>query len=149
MVLIFVTAAVLSNGTLVRAKQLENMLCMLVTDAVLNKGTVIKEWQPANMLLMLVTDAVLPNTTNCNFRKPPNKFDKFVTLPSERTAARSHIANLTLLPPKVMLVKLGLPTSMSSQPVSYACKPLVVFFTFMLTEVRVPPFGVTVTMACL
>ena len=145
----FVTAAVLSNGTTVKDRQPLKMLCMFVTAAVLNNGTVTREAQSLNMLLMFVTDAVLGKLNDCNFLKPLNKFDKFVTLPIERTAARSHIANLTLLPPRVMLVKLGLPTSMSNQPVSYACRPLVVFFTFMLIEVSVPPFGVTVTMACL
>jgi hypothetical protein len=102
------------------------------------------------MLLMFVTAEVLAViNTSLKARNPENKEAKEVTLPMLRNAARSHIANLTLLPPRVMLVKLGLPTSMSNQPASYACRPLVVFFTFMLIEVRVPPFGVTVTMACL
>ena len=125
------------------------MPAMPVTAAVLNNGTVVREKQPLNMLVIFVTAAVPFNTTDCSLIKLVKRLLKFVMLPIERTATRSNIANLTLLPPRVMLVKLGLPTSMSNQPVSYACKPLVVFLTFILIEVRVPPFGVTVTMACL
>ena len=147
----FVTAAVLYKGTTVKDRQFLNMFCMFVAAAVLNNGAVTREEHSTNILLMFVTDAVLSSTTACSSRKFSNKLLRLVTLPIERTATRSHIATLTfaVVPPKVMLVKLGLPTSISNQPDSYACRPLVVFFTFMLIEVSVPPFGVTVTMACL
>jgi hypothetical protein len=39
MLLIFVTAAVLNNGTAWSVKQVENMLLIFVTAAVLNNGT--------------------------------------------------------------------------------------------------------------
>ena len=41
----FVAAAVLNNGTVVRKKQLRNILLMSVTVAVLNNGTVARAMQ--------------------------------------------------------------------------------------------------------
>ena len=40
---IVVTAAVLNSGTLLRERQLKNILLILATDAVLNSGTVSRE----------------------------------------------------------------------------------------------------------
>jgi len=80
---------------------------------------VVSEAQLRNMPTMLVTAAVFPNVTDCSLKLFKKRFDRFVMLPIERTAARSRIANRTVpSPPRVRPVKFGLPTSMSNQPVS-------------------------------
>jgi len=61
--LMFVTKAVLNSGTEVSEEQLLSMACMFVTKAVLNNGTEVSEEQLPNMLFMSVTEAVLNNGT--------------------------------------------------------------------------------------
>ena len=125
---------------------------MFTHAAVLNNGTVVRETQLLNVFCICVTDAVLPNTTDCSLRKLRKRFDKLVTPPMERTAARSHIANRTLVPPIVNpdAVSCGPLNSRSSQPVSYGFRPLVLFLRFKSRAVMFCPLcGVILTIACL
>jgi hypothetical protein len=172
----FVTNAVFSKGIVAKELQLLNMLIMLVTDAVLyigtatkllhplrklsvfvaaavlNNGAVARALQLRNILLMFVTAEVLAVMTTClKARKVENKEAKEVTLPMWRSAARSHIANLTFVPPMVNpeAVRFGPPISMSNHPLSYACRPVVLFFRFKSNVDKLAVVGVTLTMACL
>ena len=61
--LMFVTEAVLNSGTEVSEEQLLSMPCMFVTRAVLNSGTEVSEEQLPNMLFMSVTEAVSKSGT--------------------------------------------------------------------------------------
>jgi hypothetical protein len=118
-----VTAAVLSKGISLKDTQFSNMLVAFVTAAVLNNGTVARLLQLRNMLLMFVTAEVLAViTTSLKARNPENKEVKDVQLPMLRNAARSHIANLTFVPPRVNpeAPKLVALNSISNHPVSYA-----------------------------
>jgi hypothetical protein len=148
----FVAAAVFNSGTATKLLQPLKAFSIFVTAAVLNNGAVIRLLQELNILLMFVTAEVLAViTTSLKARKFKNKEEKDVQLPMWRNAARSHIANLTFEPPMVKpeAVKFGPPNSMSNQPVSYACRPVVVFFRFKLNVDKLAVVGVTLTMACL
>jgi hypothetical protein len=150
--LMFVTNVVFSSGTTDKLLHPLKALSIFVTAAVLNSGADTRLLQLRNILLMFVTAEVLAvMTTSLKPRKAENKEAKDVQLPMLRNAARSHIANLTFVPPMVNpeAVRFGPPISMSNQPVSYACRPVVVFFKFKLNVDKLAVVGVTLTMACL
>ena len=147
--LMFTTDAVLNNATVVKAVQPLNIRfipvppeVVPVTPPVSNSDTVCRPVQLINILLMFVTVEVpAVMTTSLKPRKVENKEAKDVQLPMWRNAARSHIVNLTFVPPKVNpeAPKLVALNSISNHPVSYACNPVVVFLTFKLNVVRFCP----------
>jgi hypothetical protein len=121
MAAMFVTSAVLNNGTDCNDEQPENILFMAVTNAVLNNGTDCNDEQPVNIRFMAVTDAVLNNGTDCNSRQPRNMCAIVVVLCETTVACSKKLSNTVCVPaesnpPNLNVVAFGADTATSNHP---------------------------------